>query len=55
MNENFEPDDTQRLYTAKDLVKFGNYCLSDERKITANPDNENSVHNEDLANWLNGR
>lgn len=40
-----------KKYTEKDLVKFGNYLLSEERsKSILNKDNLDKVHNEDISN-----
>lgn len=51
--------ENEKTYTEKDLVDFGNYILSEERKEHFT-DHENmedkevrmqKVHNEDIENW----
>lgn len=45
------PIKSEPLYTASDLVKFGNYLLSPERKVT-HEDNRGVVTDADLE-WIN--
>lgn len=40
-----------RTYTEKELIEFGNYILSDERKQLVSEDNRDMVHDADVANF----
>lgn len=46
----------EKMYTEKELVAFGNYLLSDERKETiVHPQVKDKVNDVDLANWKEGK
>lgn len=38
-------------YNVKDLVKFGNYLLSDERKALTREGSQGWVNDTDVENW----
>lgn len=42
-------------YNKKDLVSFGNYLLSEERKKQVSEVNQENVTHADIENWRNGR
>jgi hypothetical protein len=39
------------IYTEKDLVSFGNYLLSNERKEVIHPNEDKCITSHDLFNW----
>lgn len=42
----------EKLYTEKDLVDFGSYLLSEERKQSiVHPQVSDQVNDVDIANW----
>lgn len=48
-----QPQPEQSLFSVKQMVEFGNYLLSEERKARIeNPENVNSVTDADLANFI---
>jgi hypothetical protein len=44
----------EKEYSRKDLVKFGNFLLSEKRRGSVKEINKNNVTHADLENWMYG-